>query len=69
MFVQMLSVPHYRLFLENTLGPAMKLLATLDQTAPAKADELRRELEDTAATYFADNHVRQDYLMTRAVKR
>jgi hypothetical protein len=62
----MLSVPHFRLFLENTLGPANKLLAQLE---PARANELRRELEHLAATYFADNHVRQDYLMTRAVKR
>jgi hypothetical protein len=69
MFVQMLSVPHFRLFLETTLGPAIRLVAELEQSAPAKVAELRRELEALAATYFADNHVRQDYLLTRAVKR
>jgi SAM-dependent methyltransferase len=69
MFVQTPSVAHFRLFLETTLGPAIKLVAQLQQSAPAKVVELRRELEALAATYFMDNHVRQDYLLTRAVKR
>lgn len=35
---------------------------------PAKAATLRREVEDLNAVYFADNHVRQDFLLTRATK-
>jgi len=68
MLLQMLSVQHYRLFMETNFGPAQKLIQGLDKSDPAKANALRRELEQLAAEYFADNVLRQDYLLTRAVK-
>jgi SAM-dependent methyltransferase len=68
MLVQALSPQHLRVFMENNFGPAKKLLAGLDAADPAKAATVRREMEELTAVYFADNHVRQDFLMTRATK-
>jgi hypothetical protein len=56
-----LSVPHFRSFLEEHIGP----LAASD---PARLAALRREIEDLATPYFADNRMDQDYLLTRAIK-
>ena len=68
MLLQMLSPQHYRVFMETNFGPAKKLLEGLDKTDPAKAAAFRRELEQLAAEYFENNALRQDYLLTRAVK-
>jgi SAM-dependent methyltransferase len=68
MLLQILSPQHYRLFMETNFGPAKKLIEGLDKSDPAKAKALRGELEQLAAEYFQDNALRQDYLLTRAVK-
>jgi SAM-dependent methyltransferase len=68
MVVQTLSPGHYRVFMEQNFGPLSRLLSSLDAAEPTKADALRRELEELAAEYFEDNVLRQDYLLTRAIK-
>jgi SAM-dependent methyltransferase len=68
MMLQMLSPQHYRVFMETNFGPAKKLAESLDKSDPAKAAVFRRELEQLAAEYFENNSLRQDYLLTRAVK-
>lgn len=68
MFFQMPSIQHYRMFMETNFGPAKKLLQGLDASEPAKGSALRRELEQLAAEFFENNALRQDYLLTRAVK-
>jgi SAM-dependent methyltransferase len=68
LFFQTLSPQHYRLFMERNFGPATKLLQGLDAADPAKAAALRGEMEELAGQYFENNHLRQDYLLTRAVK-
>jgi hypothetical protein len=68
MFFQCLSPQHYRLFMEQNFGPAIKLLQMLDASDPAKGAMLRREMEELASSYFENNMIRQDYLLTRAVK-
>lgn len=68
MLVQVLSPQHHRVYMENNIGPLTKLVGALDASDPSKLRELRRELEEIAAASFHDNHVRQDYLLTRAVK-
>jgi SAM-dependent methyltransferase len=68
MLLQMLSPQHYRVFMETNFGPAKKLMEGLDKSDPAKAAAFRRELEQLAAEYFENNALRQDYLLTRAVK-
>jgi hypothetical protein len=63
-----LSAQHYRLFMERNFGPVIRLLQSLDKSDPDKGATLRREFDDLAAQYFENNTVRQDYLLTRAVK-
>jgi ubiquinone/menaquinone biosynthesis C-methylase UbiE len=69
MSVQVLSVQHHRLIMERNIGPMTKLVEMLEAKDPAKLVEIRREFEDIIALYFHENHVRQDYLLTRARKR
>jgi SAM-dependent methyltransferase len=68
MWVQILSVQHHRLLMERNIGPMTKLVQALEATDPAKLAELRREFEALVALHFDGNHVRQDFLMTRATK-
>jgi len=68
MSVQILSVQHHRLLMETNIGPLTKLTQSLQASAPDKLAQLRREFEVLIARYFDGNHVRQDYLMTRAIK-
>lgn len=63
-----LSIPHYRLFLEQTIGPMQKIVGKLADT-PEQLQQFRAEFEAMAADYFVDNHVHQDYLLTRAQAR
>jgi len=67
MAFQILSVPHYRAFMESNVGPIAKLVQSL-QADQQKLAAFRREIDDLVSLYFADNLVRQDYLLTRAVK-
>lgn len=63
-----LSPQHYRKGIEETLGPVVKLVATL-QGEPEKLAAFRSELDGFLSRYFEDNKVLQHYLMTRATKR
>lgn len=68
MLLPALSLPHYRLFLEQTIGPMQKIVAKLAST-PDLQQQFRVDFEAMAAEYFVDNHVHQDYLLTRAQAR
>jgi SAM-dependent methyltransferase len=68
MFLQTLSPQHYRVFMEQNFGPAKKLFQALDASDPTKSAALRREIEELGAQYFENNMMRQDFLLTRAVK-
>ena len=63
-----LSIPHYRRFMEASVGPMQKLVERL-QADPDKLAAVRAEFEALVAPYYADNVVRQDYLLTRAQAR
>jgi SAM-dependent methyltransferase len=63
-----LSPQHYRVMLERTAGPVIKLVESLSATDPARLEVFRREYEALVSTYLEDNIVRQDYLLTRATK-
>ena len=67
MAFQILSVPHYRAFMEANVGPMTRIVQSLQADAP-KLAAFRREIDDLASLYFADNLIRQDFLLTRAVK-
>ena len=64
-----LSVQNYRNHIERTAGPMLKLVEMLSASDPAKLAKFRGEYDDLIAPYFEDNIVRQDYLMTRSIKR
>ena len=60
-----LSVPHYRLFMERSVGPMQKLVESM-AADPQKLEQFRAEFDALAAPYHVDNVVHQDYLLTRA---
>ncbi len=62
-----LSPAHMRLFMEQNAGPVGKLVEML-AGEPERLAAFRHELEALVERYFDDNVVRQDFLMTRAVK-
>jgi SAM-dependent methyltransferase len=68
MDVPVLSVQLHRMNTERTVGPLIKLVEALSATDPANLEQLRREAEDLTVEYLEDNLLRQDYLLTRAVK-
>ena len=63
-----LSPQHHRQLTERTAGPVIALVESLSSADPAKLAAFRREYDALVTEYFEDNVVRQDYLMTRAVK-
>ena len=62
-----LSPAHMRQFLESAVGPVTRVVTTLGDE-PSKLAEFRAELDALIGLYFANNVVRQDFLMTRARK-
>src|SRR5262249_22983460 len=68
MLVQALSAPHYRTFFERSAGPVIRLVEILSASDRARLTEFRREFEILIGEYLRDNLLRQDYLLTRAVK-
>lgn len=67
MLVPALSLAHYRTNMEQTSGPVIRIVQTL-QGDPAKLGTFRKELEATMAPYYRDNVVHQGFLMTKATK-
>lgn len=59
---------HQRQQVERNTGPVRRLVEMLDGSDPAKLESFRREYEALVSEYFADNLLRQGYLMTRAIK-
>jgi SAM-dependent methyltransferase len=63
-----LSIAHYRLFMERSVGPMQKLVESLARE-PQKLSTVRAEFDALVAPYYFDNLVHQDYLLTRAQAR
>ena len=68
LLVPALSPQHFRLNIERSAGPTVKLVQTLAATDPERLREYRREFDAIITQYHRDNLVRQDYLLTRARK-
>ena len=62
-----LSPTHYRTAFERTAAPVIKLVEMLKDDAPKLAG-FRAELEALIAPYLKNNVLRQDFLMSRAIK-
>jgi hypothetical protein len=67
--VAALSPQHHRATMERNTGQIMKLVETLGAAAPDVLAAFRRQYDALASEYFEANFIRQDYLMTRAIKR
>lgn len=67
MDVPALSLPHARRWHEMTIGPLAKIVGSLRED-PGRLAELRARFEGLAAEVFADNRLRMQFLMARAVK-
>jgi len=65
MTIPALSLEHYRLFMETSVGPMQKLVESL-AAAPEKLAAIRAQFDDLVRPYYAGNVVHQDYLLTRA---
>jgi SAM-dependent methyltransferase len=63
-----LSPQHQRVTMERSAGPVRKLVEALAKDDPARLAQFRRDFEAIVAEYFHNNFIRQDFLMTRAVK-
>jgi len=68
MLVPTLSLAHARTVFERTAGPVVKLVEMLTATDPPKLAAFRREYDALVGEYYQDNVIRQDYLLTRAIK-
>ena len=68
MEVPVLSLQHHRTHVERTVGPLVKLVEMLSASDPGRLAQLRSEFESLTAEYVDENLLRQDYLLTRAVK-
>ncbi|MFZ1018042.1 MAG: methyltransferase domain-containing protein [Candidatus Cybelea sp.] len=68
MTVPALSLPHYRMFMERSVGPMEKLVASL-AGEPERLEAVRREFDQICEPYFTDNLVSQEYLLTRAAAK
>jgi SAM-dependent methyltransferase len=63
-----LSPQHYRVTMERTAGPVVKLVENLSANQAPKLAAFRQEFDTLAAEYFGDNILRMEFLMTRATK-
>jgi hypothetical protein len=68
MLIPALSVQNYRHQIERTAGPMLKLVEMLSASDPQRLAQFRREYDALIQPYFEDNVIRQDYLLTRAIK-
>lgn len=67
MGIPALSPQHLRVFQEAKAGPFVRTAQALQQE-PSRLEAWRREIDELVAEYLHDNVVRQEYLLTRAVK-
>ncbi len=68
MHIPALSLPHFREFMERSVGPMQKLVESLS-AEPERLEAVRAGFEALAAPYFAGNAIHQDYLLTLASAR
>ena len=63
-----LSVAHFRMAQEKTIGPLAKVVAALEKDDPPRLAKLRADFEAMAADIYDDNAIRMPFLMMRAAK-
>jgi SAM-dependent methyltransferase len=60
-----LSIPHFRVFMERSVGPMRKVVERLASDLQ-QLERFQAEFEALAAPYHFDNVIHQDYLLTGA---
>ena len=68
MRVPVLSPAHNRLSVEKSVGPMIKLVEMLSAKDPERLAAFRREYDQMVVEYLEGNTLRQDFLITRAIK-
>jgi SAM-dependent methyltransferase len=67
-FVPALTPQHFRMVIERSAGPIIKMVEMLSASQPERLEAYRAEFDAIVAQYMSDNLIRQDYLLTRARK-
>ncbi len=62
-----LSLAHFRMAQEKTIGPLAKVVASLENDPP-KLAQLRADFEAMARDIYDENAIHMPFLMTRATK-
>jgi SAM-dependent methyltransferase len=68
LLVPALSPQHFRLNIERSAGPVIKMVETLAISQPERLQAYRAEFDAIVSQYMRDNLIQQDYLLTRARK-
>ncbi|HEV3092348.1 MAG TPA: class I SAM-dependent methyltransferase [Candidatus Cybelea sp.] len=68
MTIPALSIPHFRAFIESSVGPMQNLVARFADS-PEQLAALRAEFDELCGPHHADNLITQEYLLTRAAAR
>ncbi len=68
MRIPALSVEHFRLFMEKSVGPIQTLVERVAGD-PETLAAIRAEFDALARPYHSENVVHQDYILTRAKTR
>ncbi len=68
LFVPALSPQQFRMHIERSAGPVIRMIQSLESTDPDRLQAFRTEFDSIVAQYMENNLVRQDYLLTRARK-
>jgi SAM-dependent methyltransferase len=68
LFVPAMSPQHFRMNIERSAGPVIRMIESLAGTDPDRLESFRAEFDSIVSQYMENNFVRQDYLLTRARK-
>ena len=68
MFYPALSLNHYRVFIEASIGPMRKVIEGLAD-APDRLARVRADFAALVTPYYVDNQVQQSYLLPHAPVR
>jgi hypothetical protein len=66
--VPALTPQHFRMVIEGSAGPIIKMIQALSVSDPERLESYRAEFDAIASQYMRDNLIKQGYLLTRACK-
>ena len=66
--VPALTPQHFRMVIEGSAGPIIKMIQALSASDPERLESYRTEFDAIVSQYMRDNQIKQGYLLTRARK-